>query len=152
MFAQSTSAGRVIGVVAHQGSRFAVSAEVFARIEAEAGNLAECPDRFSFEERAVGLRGVFHNRQSVLASHGNDRIEIGWVPVEVNGQDSLGAAGDSSFNFRRIKVESLRIDVHINRPRPHVRNCPTGCHEGERSRDHFIPWTDSQQHQRQMKG
>src|SRR5208282_2908404 len=58
VFSQRPGARGERGVVGHQGSAFATSAEVFAGIKTEAGHRAECADSLAAVFGSVGLAGV----------------------------------------------------------------------------------------------
>ena len=50
--------------------------------------------------RAVRVRGVFDHDQPVLAREGHDRVHVGGLTGEVDGDDRLGARRDRGFDRR----------------------------------------------------
>src|ERR1043165_8364823 len=65
MFTQRTRTGGKSGIVRHERAAFTICTEVLSRIEAEARHFTERPDFAILVERAMRLRCVFDNRQSM---------------------------------------------------------------------------------------
>src|SRR5438445_6311099 len=77
-------------VVGGNDSAFA-GGEVFAGLEGERAYVADGPGEATFERSAVSVGGVFDDGQAVLFGDGYDRIHVGHLPGEVDGDDGFGA-------------------------------------------------------------
>ena len=82
--AQHADCARVFGIVAGRHAAFAISAEIFARIEAERRQIADAADALALVLRAMRLTGVFNDDKPVLFSDRHDRVHVGWLAVKVN--------------------------------------------------------------------
>ena len=101
--------------------------------------------------RAVRLRGVFDQRQIVLAANRQQRVQVRRVPVEMDRQDRLGARRDGAFDQLRVQVERRVVNIHIDRLGAHVGNGPTGGDESAGGGDDLIARADVEQQHRDMQ-
>jgi hypothetical protein len=67
--------------MACHGAAIAQGAEVFCRVEAEGGGIAEAADRTAAITGAMRLGGVFENPLAVSLRHRIDRVHVGGVTV-----------------------------------------------------------------------
>src|ERR1035438_2898882 len=64
-------------------------AQVLGGIKAEGGDVAEAPGFHSVPLGAVGLGGVFDELELALTSDTGKRGPVGWLAVEVDGEDGF---------------------------------------------------------------
>jgi len=74
-------------VVGRHRPAVAEGAQVFARVEAVRGGVAERAYRSPLVARPLGLCGILQNLQSVLLGDRDNRIHIRWLAVKVDGDD-----------------------------------------------------------------
>ena len=63
---------------------------------------------------AKGMSSVVDDLEVVVVGNLLDRLDITGVAVAMHGHDGRGVGGDGRFNFRRIEVEGVGVDVHKN--------------------------------------
>ncbi len=85
------------------------------------------------------------------ASDRQDRLHVGALPVQVDGNDGLGAGRDQVFDPRRIDVEVLRLDVDKHRLGPQSPGGAGRGEEGVAGHQHFVALAYVAGHQRQQK-
>ena len=98
-------------VVGHNGTAVAVSAQVLAGIEAEAGHLSEVARSPAFVFSAVGLGGVFDHPEPVLLRDLVDGVHVGRLSEEMHGNHSFGLRCDLPFEVGYVDVIGVRINV-----------------------------------------
>ena len=99
----------------------------------------------------MGLRGVFDDNQSMPPRYFHNRIHVGRLTIEVNGQDRLGAWRNCRFNRSGIHRERARINIYQHRSRSGVDDCGDASYKCEWYRDDFVARTDSGREQREMQ-
>ena len=98
-------------VVGRQYAAFA-AAQILGRLKAEAGGIAERTDRAALPDRAVGLRGVLDDLQSMLCGDGAERGHVRRLSKQMNRHDGAGLAGDDGFlHARRVEQQRSGVDV-----------------------------------------
>src|SRR6266550_5954717 len=81
----SAGFGQVV-VVGGDDSTFA-GGEILARLEREGAHVADGAGGAIVERCAVGVGGVFDDREIVLVSTRHDGVHVGDLPGEVDGDD-----------------------------------------------------------------
>ena len=77
----------------------------------------------------------------MLFSDAHNARHVGRAPVEVDGDDALGAGGDTLGNA--FRVHGLRlVDIHKNRPRATGADRLGGGNPGHSGHDDFVSWPD----------
>ena len=110
---QAGAADKII-IVGDDGATIAVSAEVFAWIEAKSAGQAEGAGFLAVEGGKMGLSAVFYHHQVVALADGFDFVYSGWLSVEMHRDYSLGFRSDFFFKFIRVQ---MIIFVVINEDR-----------------------------------
>ena len=144
-------AGREVGVRGRDHSRVAVGPEVLARVEAEAGRVAQGPGPASLPLRPVGLGGVLEDRKVVTSSDLVDGRHVRGVAVEVDGQDELRARRDRALEPLGIQGEGVGVDVDEDRRRPHQQDRLAGGDEGVGDGHDLVPGADAVGSERQVE-
>ena len=80
-----------------------------------------------------------------------DRVELGGLAIERNGDDRLGARGDRCIQQRGVKVVACGVDIDINDLGTKHRHGLGGGDIAEAGGNDFIPGTDPQCHQRDLQ-
>ena len=76
---QPADAFRDRGVIGDDGAGLAKRSKVFARIEAEAADQAEGPQRAAVQRGPVRLAGVFDHREAIPLGNGTNGRHVGGV-------------------------------------------------------------------------
>jgi hypothetical protein len=92
----------------------------------------------------VGLGAVLHDRDAEL----HQRVEVGRLAVEVDGQDRLRPRRQPPLHLRRIERIRHGIDVREDGPRPGALDPDDRRHAGVRSRDHLVAGLDARRKER----
>ncbi len=109
-------------VVGHHGSAVTKRAKILRRIETECARDADGADRPAVARGQVGLTGVFDQGQVVPAGDGLNPSKVGWLPVQVHGQDGRGTRRDGGFDSGWINRQALAVDVGEDRRGPRHRD------------------------------
>ena len=117
-------AGRELGVVRRDDAGVAVGAQVLARVEAEAGGVAQAAGPPSRDLGAVGLRRVLEHGQAVALGDRQDRRPCRRVAVEVDRQDHLRARRDRGLELPGVHREGGLVHVDEDRPRRRSAGSP----------------------------
>ncbi|EGE59473.1 hypothetical protein RHECNPAF_2190075 [Rhizobium etli CNPAF512] len=142
----------LIVAVGHDDTPLAAGAEIFTGIEAEAAGCAEAAGARAFVLRAVRLACVLDNRYSVVVGNRPDRVHVSHLPVEMDGNDGLGAGCNLSLELSRIHRQRHRLDIDENRPCACIADRRYGRDEGKRHGNDFIAGADAGREKRQMQG
>src|SRR5690348_13600057 len=105
---------RKLRPIRHDCSAFAKRAEVLARVEAEAAQIADRTCAAPLVFRAMRLRGVFDDNETMPSSDRHNWIHVGHESVKVNRQYGLCSRRDRSLDRRRIHRPRNGINVHEN--------------------------------------
>jgi hypothetical protein len=98
-----------IGAVGGDHPTFA-SGDVLGGVEGEAAN-SERPHFPSAVLRAMGLAGVFNQRQVVFVAYSRDLVHFTWLAIEVDDDDCLCALGHRLLQKARADVEGLLVNI-----------------------------------------
>jgi len=99
--------------------------DVFGRVEAEAAQISDGADldhaaAFHQARRADGVRCVFDDLQIVTASDRTDSIHVAGLTGEMHRHQrtdvGMLAAGQRRFDFGRVDVEGVGVDIDEDRP------------------------------------
>src|SRR5262245_61525934 len=134
----------------HQ-TAFARAAQILRREEAEAADGAHRARALFAVFGADGLRGVFDDWQAVAFGDRHDRLHLGALAEEMNGEDGLRAWRDRALDYIRIDVEIVRRNVHEDGARAQPRDRAGGGEESERRRDDLVARPHAQGRQRQQQ-
>ena len=136
--------GELVVVRRHRAG-VAERAEVLARVEAERGEPAERADAPALVARAVRLARVLDERDAVRVAELDERVEIGRLPVEVDG-DQRARRGPSSR--RRPRSASISPVVSSQSTsttsRAELHDGQDRRDEGVRGRDHLVARADAE--------
>ena len=101
---------------------------------------------------AVRLAGILDHEQVVLPGDRQDRVQVGRQPLDVHGDDRLGALGDRRLQLGRVHVVGARVDVHEHRDGVLVQRAGGRGQEGEGGGDHLVARPDADRGQRHVQG
>src|SRR5690606_15724683 len=118
-------------IAGDDNAAFAIGAEVFAGIEAEAAGDANAAGALSIIFGAMGLAGILDDGEPVASGDDQDVVHRGHLPVKVNRQDGLGARGDGTLDLVGVDVESFGVDVDEDRAGADIANGGGRGDEGE---------------------
>ena len=105
----------------------------------------------SLVARAMRLGGVLDQPEAVAAGDVEQRIEVGWLTIEVGRQKRLGARGDCRLDPRRIEVEGRRIGLDQHRGRADHRDGKQGGDIAVAGDDHLIARADVERPQGEVE-
>jgi hypothetical protein len=121
----------------------AESAEVLARIEAEAPGIPERSEFFAFVGSAVGLGGILDDRNALLLGDMNYGIHISGLPVQVDRNYRPGMGSYRPVQFSRVHIEAHGVYIDGDHPCTGRRNSGRSWDAGVCGRDHFIAGRNS---------
>src|SRR5690242_822377 len=81
-----------------------------------------------------------------------DRLHVGHLAKNVNGNDRLGSWGDSLLQLRRVQVERRGINIDEYRLGPEASDGAHRRKEGVRTRHDLITRADTESHERHEDG
>ena len=142
-----------IGVIGEDGAAVAVAAERLRREEAGRGDDAEAAEPPAPVGGAEGLGRVVQNEQSLGLGHRPDRIVVGALPEQVDGDDALRLEAeplggrDAAPERGQVDVEGSRIHVHEQRRRAGQCHALASGAEGEGRAQHRVARADALGHQ-----
>jgi hypothetical protein len=142
----------LIVAVRDDDTPLAAGAEIFAGIEAEAAGCADAAGARPFVLRSVRLAGVLDDRYPMMVGNRLDRVHIGHLTVEMDGNNGLGSGCNLCLELSRIHRERHRLDIDEYRSCTCVADRRHGRDEGEWHRDDFVAGADARREKRQMQG
>jgi len=98
-------------VARYHGAGFAHGPEVLGGIEAEGGGIADAAAGAPPVASAVRLRGVLHQLEPVAPSQLYQRIEIGRLTIEMNGQETRNAPAPLSIDEHSVPHSAVPRQV-----------------------------------------
>ena len=107
--------------------------DVLRRVEREARDVGDRADLPAAVPRLRRVRGVLDDRQAEL----EQRVEVGRLPVEVDGDDRLRPLPTSS-RVLGVDVERVVTDVREHRRRAAMNDHVRGRGPRDRARDHLV--------------
>ena len=66
------------------------------------------------------MRRILDHRNPVPCTDRHDRVQIAWLPCEIDGQERLGPRRERALNGGRVDVERVGFDVDEHRACPPV--------------------------------
>ena len=138
--------------------------DLLVGVEGEYAEIANGPGRAALVFGSESLAGVFDDRQLILPGNPQDRVKIGGLTEDVDGQDGFErairlspcagqpAAGffasghqvmRGSFDQFRINVAGARVNIHKDRDGVLEQEHVAGSHKGEGRGDDGIPSANS---------
>src|SRR5437867_149076 len=126
--------------------------EIFARLKGEGAQIADGAGGAVVVARAMGVGGVFDDSQLVLLGDRHDRIHVGDLAGEMDGNDGAGATCDSGLDGARIDVEGFNVDVREDGDGVGFDDGGGGREKGVGRDDHLILGADSGGQQRYAQG
>jgi len=139
---QQAGALRERGVVGRDRAAVTECAEVLRRIEAERTGRSERAGRRSVVEGAVGLRAVLDDRKAAAFRQRDDRLQLGALPVQVNGHDRARPRCQRLLEPARVERAGCELDVGEHRSRPARLDAGDRGHAGVRSRHDLVARAD----------
>lgn len=100
---------------------------------------------------AVRLGGVVHDGQATLARELEQRVDVGTLSVEVDGNECARARTASTRRRRGVERPPDRIDVGEHRRRPGGDDRGDRGHAGVRGRDHLVTGPDARRAQGELE-
>jgi hypothetical protein len=94
-------------IVSYDRTPIPQRAEVLTRVEAERCCVADTPGRSAVKARAVSLRRILDQRESVPSGHGRKSIDVGHLTEEVN-RDNGGRVG-AYRSLCGLRVDQKRV-------------------------------------------
>ena len=127
-----------LGISGDDCPAIAVGTQVFARIEAESGSIAQAADPPALVPGAVCLGPVLQDKEVVLPADAEDGLHLSRTAVEMDGYDRGCAWRDRCLKGRWIQSVSSRVDVRKDRDGTRSRHGQGG--EGRRQgwHDHLV--------------
>jgi len=105
---------------------------------------------------AEGLRGVFHDDQLALLRDLRERVHVGALPVEVDGQDGLEPggeiAGEPVLEALGREVQGLGVDVDEDSASAGADDGADGGEEAEGRGEDFVAGADAAGGEREPDG
>ena len=123
---------RKVVVVRDDRAAVAERSDVLRGIEAEASHPPDRAGTTATELGAVGLRAVFDDLDVCFACHRRDRVKVGALAVEVDGNNCACLLADRTAQRLGVHRSSIGLDVAEDRPRTraldrrHRRNAGVG--------------------------
>ena len=139
-------------VVRHHHAAIAICAEIFRRIEAERRRVSEQADAPALVSRPVRLRRVFDHHQVVPARQSGDRVEIGGLAVQVNGDNGPRSRRNRRRDRCRVEVVRLGTGIDEHGPRTRGQDSQDGGDKRVRDRDDFVARSDIVRPQGELDG
>ena len=111
---------------------------LLVRVEGPDGGVSVRAERLALVHRAERLARVLDQRDAVLLAERDQRVVLGRIAEDVDGDERLRARCDRGFHRRRIEVQRARIDVGEHRCRALIDRTVGGGDEGIGRRDHLV--------------
>ena len=96
----------------------------------------------------MSLAGILDDFEPSGGRNREQRLDIGGVPVEVDGHDRFGSRCQPALHLAGIQCIGLRIDVGEDHPGTGALDGDHGRHGGQGARDDLIPGADARAEQR----
>jgi len=121
-------------------------AEIFCGVEAEGGSVAESSGGDVVPGGSEGLGGVFDEYEVVVLLEGGERVPVGALAVEMDGEDGFdiscfGSAQEFSDSLGR-KIEGGGVDISEKWCGAATEDGADGGEEAERSGDDGVAGAD----------
>ena len=84
------------------------------------------------------VRGILHDGQAVPPRQLSNRVQVDWVPGEMDRDEAARARGDAPFDLQRIDVERVGLDIGEDRTSSHVLDHIHRSGEGHGGSDHLV--------------
>ena len=141
-----------VWVVGGDTARVAQRAQVFARIEAEPGGIAQAARPAALPGGAVGLGRVLDDLEAVGLGNGADFVHGRALAVEVHRHDGLGAGGDGGLDAVGVDVVGGQVGFHKDRRGPRVADGQRRGNKGVGGHDDLVPRPDAERLEDQHQG
>src|SRR5207244_1205552 len=99
------------GIAGDHSAAITIGAEILGGIEAEGAGVPQGADQAPTIPGAVSLGAVLEQEQVVTFRQGGERAHVGWVSVEMNGNQDTSARRDGCPGCVWIHGVSDRVDV-----------------------------------------
>ena len=132
-----------MGVIGQHCAAVAISAKVFAGVEAETRRVSQAAGPFSLIAGAMGLGRVLDNLELIPGGQGIDRVHVRRLPVKMNRHDRLRARGNRPFDEARVDIIGVRRRFHRHRGGAVVGNGEPRGDVGIGRHNHLIPLADT---------
>ena len=124
-------------IVGGYSTRIAQRTQIFAGEKTVPRRIAQRPRSHPRMKRAVRLRAIFNNLQSVFARNGVDRRHIRCLPIKMYRQNRARARAYVPLNQRCVQI-TRGIRLHQYRRQTVFSNCQYRGDVGVGRHDHFI--------------
>lgn len=146
--------GELFGVGVHRAA-VTVGAEVLAGVEAGGADVADGagPGLAAVGESVGGTDGlgvVFHDVDAVFFGEGHDGLHVAALPVEVDGDDGLGALRDGGLYVFRTHVESAGVYIYHYRCEAEQGDDLSRSDVGEGGDDDLVTGLQAEGHERDL--
>ena len=127
-----------IGVGGRDRAAVAVAAQIFARIKAKRGRMAERSGGPAVIRRSMRLAGVFDDQQIMGRRDVVNPIHVRASPVEMHRQDRSGARRNGRFDFVGIDQPIFAANIDQHGPSAGKAHAQRRGDERKRRHNHFI--------------
>ena len=145
--AECAKPGRQPVVIRRQGAAIPRPAQIFCREKTESSNDTHRPSLAPFVFCSNRLGGILHHGQPEF----QECIHVCTLPVQMDRQYGLRAAGDFRTDAGRIDVKSCGINIDKDRPGSQPGNRSGRGKKCEGRRDDFITGTHIERQQSQQQ-
>ena len=120
--------------------------------EGERGSPRERPDGPALVRGEGRLGGILDHPEAMGRCDRIDRIHVGGMTEQVNGDDALCAAGDRGLNEPRVEAPVVGINIDEDRRAAAVGDGVGRGDVGHRRHDHFVARADAERGQGEVQG
>lgn len=131
-------------IVGSDGARIAERSEILSGVKAPGDGVAVTSDALPFVSRAMSLRGILDQPQSMPTRNLQQGIQVGRLTVKMCWKDDLGSRRDGGFGPLGIEIMGAGIRLDRNRRPPCQGHREPGGDIAVARYDHFVPRTHIQ--------
>ena len=142
--------GQVVAV-GDDGAALAAGAEVLARVEAEATDIAEAAGAAALVLCTMRLGRVLDHDEAIGIGEREQGRHVGHAAMQMHRQDRPGSTGQHLGNGRRIERSRARLDIGQHRPGTCELDRRHGRDERHRCGHHLVARADAGGEQRHVQ-
>src|SRR4030042_6602888 len=146
------------GMIRHDHSRISEGTQVLRRIKGKTSEVAYLPGSPSFQS-SFGLilcpqclGSIFNDKKFLFLGDLKKRVHISALSEEMDREDGLCSRCDLLFDFGRVHVIGLPVDIRKDGDGSEARDRSCGCEESEGRQKDLIARPDATSHQGQEQG
>jgi len=143
---------REIGSIRHDHPAVAAPPQRFGGVKAQARHVPKDPHPAALIGGPKGLGSIFHEGKTVPTGDGPQGCHLRREPEQMHREDRNGPWSNRPRHLTGVEVEALGINVHEDRPGPHLENRCRRGHKGKGSGNDLIPGPDSEGLKGQLEG